>query len=131
MAKRGDEQHASHADGQAALFALLADVTPIGILRYLGDGDPQTVAQLTATSVADRPAVLEHVDALRHHGVLDSHEDTAFTRYDVRDARVLQLLELASEILSTRDSLSGQRLADPSVLLPEISPVQPEQTSRT
>jgi DNA-binding transcriptional ArsR family regulator len=130
LRKPGDEQHASLSDGQAALFASLADATTLGIIRYLGDGDPQTVAMLTATTGAGRRAVLAHVDELERDGVLDSHDDTAFTRYDVKDPRILQLLELASEIVATRESLSRQRLPDPSVLLCEASPAR-EQTSRT
>ncbi len=113
MTTPGDEQRALLSEGQAALFASLADATPIGIIRYLGEGDPRAVAQITASIGVDRSAVLEHVDALRNNGVLDSHHDTAFTRYDVKDARVFQLLELATEILAARPlSFERSRASD-------------------
>jgi DNA-binding transcriptional ArsR family regulator len=110
-----DEQRASLSQGQAALFAALADVTPIGIVEYLGDGDPRAIAQITASVGAERRAVLAHVDALRAHGVLDSHHDTAFTRYDVKDVRILQLLALADEIISTRESRPSEWLSEDPV----------------
>jgi DNA-binding transcriptional ArsR family regulator len=116
-----DEQPAPLADGQAALFASLASATPIGIAGYLGDGEARTVAQITLSTGADRRTVQKHLEALRRRGVLDAHDDSAFTRYSVKDIRILQLLELASEIVAARPLTAGPRVASPRVRVPALS----------
>jgi DNA-binding transcriptional ArsR family regulator len=118
-----DEQPAPLSDGQAALFASLASATPIGIAGYLGDGEARTVAQITLSTGADRRTVQKHLEALRRRGVLDAHDDSAFTRYSVKDIRILQLLELASEIVAARPLTAGPgpREASPRVRVPASS----------
>jgi DNA-binding transcriptional ArsR family regulator len=108
----GDEQQASLSDAQADLFASLGDVTRIGIIRCLGDGGPHPIAQIGAGVGGDWRTVREHVDALQRRGVLGSHHDSAFTRYDVKDRRIFQLLELASEIMDSRGIRSEDWVPD-------------------
>jgi hypothetical protein len=98
----GDEQPDSLAEGQAALFASMADARLVGIIRYLGDGERRTLAQIAVSVGADRLAVRDRIATLRGRGLLAAHYDTAFTRYSVRDIRILQLLELATELVATK-----------------------------
>jgi DNA-binding transcriptional ArsR family regulator len=111
-----DEQRASHADAQAALFASLADARRVGIIRRLGDGDRCAIAQIAAGIGADWGTANEHVRALQRRGVLGAHDDGSFTRYDVKDTRIQQLMELAAEIMSAREVRLEGLLPDPPAM---------------
>jgi DNA-binding transcriptional ArsR family regulator len=124
MTTPGDEPHTSSSEGQAALFASLADVTSLAIIRYLGDGDPRTVTQITASTGAERRAVLMQVDELRHRGMLVAHHGTAFTRYAVKDIRILQLLELATEMPTWASRLSLGPVPSSDALHDELARTQ-------
>lgn len=57
---------------RAAVFAALGDETRLSVLAKLSDGEPQSIARLTAGTKLTRQAVTKHLHVLAEAGVVRS-----------------------------------------------------------
>jgi DNA-binding transcriptional ArsR family regulator len=57
---------------RASLFAALGDETRLSVLARLAEGEPQSIAKLTAGTSMSRQAVTKHLRVLADAGVVES-----------------------------------------------------------
>lgn len=60
------------ARSQAAIFAALGDVTRLSVLTRLSNGQPQSIARLTAGTRLTRQAMTKHLKVLEAAGIVHS-----------------------------------------------------------
>ncbi len=86
---------------KAEFFRALGSPVRIGLLQLLREGE-QTVGALQVALGMDSSGTSQHLAALRKQGLVASRRDGTNVYYRVRDPRVLELLELARAVLTTR-----------------------------
>ncbi len=86
-------------DLKAKLFRGLADPSRLSLLQALRAG-PLTVSELVAATHLTQSNVSNHLACLRECGLVAAEPDGRFTRYQLSDRRVGQLLGLADELLA-------------------------------
>jgi DNA-binding transcriptional ArsR family regulator len=84
---------------KADFFRVLGHPARIRLLQLLRDGE-RSVSDLQAALELDSSGTSQHLGALRKQGVLASRRDGTSVYYRIKDPRVLQLLELARDILA-------------------------------
>ncbi|MGH2839465.1 MAG: ArsR/SmtB family transcription factor [Solirubrobacteraceae bacterium] len=94
---------------RADLFWLLGCPMRVRILDLLSDGGERTVGHLRAAPGLESSRTSEHVMTMRTRGLLESRRHGPNVFYSAKDPRVFELLELASEVLQTRDELGASR----------------------
>jgi DNA-binding transcriptional ArsR family regulator len=92
--------------GQPPIYALKADFfrvlghpVRVRLLQILREGE-QSVGPLRDELGLDSSSASQHLAALRAQGLVASRKDGTSVYYRVKDARILDLLELAKEIIS-------------------------------
>ncbi len=98
----GDRPGPSLFDREADLFRLLGNPVHIRILEMLRDGGERTMDQLRDGLGPEPRGMDDHFAAMR--SLLESRHDGASVLYRAKDRRIFQLLELATEVLTTRPS---------------------------
>lgn len=83
---------------KAELFRTLGHPSRVRLLELLADGE-RTVGDLQDALELDSSGASQQLAALRRQGLLDSRKTGTRVHYRVKDARTLQLLALAREIL--------------------------------
>ncbi len=83
---------------EAQFLSALAHPARLAILRFLADG-PRCGCELEPLLALDHSTVSRHLGTLRRAGVLDSHRDGVKVMYGIKDARVLDLLRDASDLV--------------------------------
>ena len=83
----------------------LADPTRILILYLLAES-PRHVTELAEMSGASQPTVSRHLKVLRDRGLVTATREGNTIRYTLRDARVIQALDLLRAVMA--DVLSEQ-----------------------
>lgn len=76
----------------AILFAALGDPTRLELIARLGNGMPQSIAQIGETLPMTRQAVTKHLDVLHRAGLIDRHRrgrevQIALRRQAIEEAR--------------------------------------------
>jgi DNA-binding transcriptional ArsR family regulator len=94
---------------KAEFFRILGHPTRVRILELLRDGE-RTVGDLQAALALDSSGTSQHLGALRKQGLLESRRAGTSVYYRIRDPQLLQLLEVARQILTSN-------LADTQALL--------------
>ena len=84
---------------KAEFFRTLGHPARVRILQLLRDGE-RTVGALQAALELDSSGTSQHLAALRRQGLVTSRREGTSVHYRIRDARILELLELAREILA-------------------------------
>ena len=98
---RGD---AALSSQKAALFGLLANPVRIGILELLRDGGTRSASLIGERLGLEPGSVDDEVARLRRQGLIESSGDASMAHHRASDPRIFQLLELASEVLTTHPS---------------------------
>jgi len=101
-------------------FRVLGHPARIKILELLRDGE-QSVGELQAGLKLDSGGTSQHLAALKRHGLLDSRRERTSVYYRVRDPRMFQLLETATQVLTSN-------LADATSLLDALREGEPPAT---
>ena len=83
----------------------LADPTRILILYYLADS-PRRVTELAEMLEARQPTVSHHLKVLRDRGLVTSTREGNAVRYDLRDRRIIEALDLLRAVMA--DMLADQ-----------------------
>jgi DNA-binding transcriptional ArsR family regulator len=83
----------------------LADPTRILILYLLAD-NPCYVGELTEMLNVKQPTVSHHLKVLRERGLVTATREGNAMRYELRDHRIVEALDLLREVMS--DKLSEQ-----------------------
>jgi ArsR family transcriptional regulator, cadmium/lead-responsive transcriptional repressor len=91
--------YAKAIDLKAKLFRGLADPSRLSLLQALRAG-PLTVSDLVAATQLSQSNVSNHLACLRECGLVSAAPEGRFTRYQLSDRRVGQLLQLADELLA-------------------------------
>jgi DNA-binding transcriptional ArsR family regulator len=96
----------SSRQGQSPVYALKADFfrvlghpVRVRILQLLREGE-RSVGALQEELGLDSSGTSQHLAALRSQGLVASRKEGTSVFYRVKDARTLELLELAKEIIS-------------------------------
>jgi DNA-binding transcriptional ArsR family regulator len=96
----------SSRPGQSPVYALKADFfralghpVRVRILQLLREGE-RSVGALQEELELDSSGTSQHLAALRGQGLVASRKEGTSVYYRVKDARTLELLELAKEIIS-------------------------------
>jgi DNA-binding transcriptional ArsR family regulator len=84
---------------KAKLFRGFADPSRLSILEALRGG-PTTVTALTEATGLSQSNVSNHLSCLRDCGLVVSTQQGRYVSYQLSDARVDELLQLASELLA-------------------------------
>ena len=77
----------------------LADPTRILILYLLADS-PRHVSELTDLLDARQPTVSHHLKVLRERGLVTTTREGNAVRYDLRDRRIIEALELLRAVMA-------------------------------
>lgn len=92
--------------GQSPIYALKADFfrvlghpVRVRLLQILRDGE-RSVGSLQDELELDSSSASQHLAALRAQGLLESRKEGTSVYYRVKDPRILDLLELAKQIIS-------------------------------
>jgi ArsR family transcriptional regulator len=93
-------------------FRVLGHPARIKILELLRDGE-RSVGDLQAQLALDSSGTSQHLAALKRHGLLDSRRERTSVFYRVRDPRMFELLEVATQVLTSN-------LAEATSLLNEL-----------
>jgi ArsR family transcriptional regulator len=103
--------------GQPPVYALKADFfrtlghpARVRILQLLREGE-QSVGALQAALDLDSGGTSQHLAALRKQGLVSSRREGTSVYYAVKDARILELLELAKAVI-TASLQENQALLD-------------------
>jgi|tagenome__1003787_1003787.scaffolds.fasta_scaffold20522744_1 DNA-binding transcriptional ArsR family regulator len=123
---------------KAEFFRILGHPVRVRTLELLRDGE-RTVGDLQSALGLDSGGTSQHLGVLRKHGVLESRREGTSVYYRMKDPRMLQLLEIARQILTTNLTESQQLLgqltdsapttARPRSTARDSSPDQPADTS--
>jgi ArsR family transcriptional regulator len=96
----------SQRAGQPPIYALKADFfralgnpARVRLLQLLRDGE-RTVGDLQEAVELDSSGTSQHLAALRKQGLVAGRREGTNVYYRVKDARTLELLELAKRIIS-------------------------------
>jgi DNA-binding transcriptional ArsR family regulator len=84
---------------KAEFFRALGHPARIRLLQLLRDGE-RTVGSLQEALELDSSGTSQHLAALRNQGLVASRREGTNVYYRVKDARTLELLELAKRILT-------------------------------
>lgn len=84
---------------KAKLFRGLADPTRLGILEVLGQS-PQCVGDIVVATNLSQSNVSNHLACLKDCGLVRSTRRGRNVFYEISDPRVVELLELAREVLA-------------------------------
>src|SRR3954447_720209 len=84
---------------KAEFFRTLGHPARVRLLQLLRAGE-QSVGALQAALELDSSGTSQHLAALRRQGLVTSRREGTSVHYRIRDARILELLELAREILA-------------------------------
>jgi ArsR family transcriptional regulator len=84
---------------KAEFFRTLGHPARVRILQLLREGE-RTVGALQAALELDSSGTSQHLAALRRQGLVATRREGTSVHYRIRDARILELLELAREILA-------------------------------
>ena len=95
-ASRAGEVYALKAD----FFRVLGHPVRVRILQLLRDGE-LSVGALQDELELDSSGTSQHLGALRAQGLVASRKEGTSVYYRVKDARTLELLELAKAIISS------------------------------
>ena len=85
---------------QAKLFRGLSDPSRLSILEALRAGPLSVGALVTATGLS-QPNASNHLRCLSECGLVAGEQKGRFVHYSLADARITQLLALASELLTS------------------------------
>ena len=86
---------------KAEFFRILGHPVRVRTLELLRDGE-RTVGDLQSALGLDSSGTSQHLGVLRKHGVLESRREGTSVYYRIKDPRMLQLLEVARQILTTQ-----------------------------
>lgn len=96
----------SYRAGQPPVYALKADFfrtlghpARVRLLQFLRERE-QSVGALQAALELDSGGTSQHLAALRKQGLVTSRREGTSVYYRVKDPRILELLELAKDILT-------------------------------
>jgi DNA-binding transcriptional ArsR family regulator len=96
----------SYRSGQPPIYALKADFfrtlghpARVRILQLLREGE-QSVGALQTALDLDSGGTSQHLAALRKQGLVTSRREGTSVYYRVKDARTLELLELAKAVIT-------------------------------
>lgn len=84
---------------KAKLFRGFADPSRLAIVEALCAG-PRTVGEIVQATGLSQPNVSNHLSCLRDCGLVASEQEGRYTRYQLSDPRVAELLALADELLA-------------------------------
>lgn len=100
-----EEIHQLHAH----LCSGLADPTRIMILYTLEDG-PHTVTEIVEALELPQPTISRHLKILRDAGLVISQRNGQYVHYSLKDARVIEALNLLRGILAVNMQERAQLL---------------------
>jgi ArsR family transcriptional regulator len=104
---------------KAEFFRTLGHPARIRLLQILREGE-QSVGALQAALDLDSGGTSQHLSALRKQGLVEGRREGTSVFYSVKDVRVLELLELAKQILTA--GLEGNRALLNELALEDFSP---------
>jgi ArsR family transcriptional regulator, cadmium/lead-responsive transcriptional repressor len=81
------------------LFRGLADLSRLTILEALRER-PRTVNEIVVETGLSQPNVSNHLSCLRECGLVTATQQGRYVRYQVSDARIAQLLDLADGLVA-------------------------------
>lgn len=84
---------------KAKLFRGFGDPSRLSILEALLDG-PKKVHEIVQATGLSQPNVSSHLSCLRDCGLVSTQQMGKYVSYQLSDARVSQILNLASSLLS-------------------------------
>jgi DNA-binding transcriptional ArsR family regulator len=102
---------------KADFFRVLGHPARVRILELLREGE-RNVGELQADLDLDSSGTSQHLAALRKIGLLETRREGTSVYYRLRDPRTLQLLAVASQILSAS-------LTQTQALLQELAAAEP------
>lgn len=85
-------------DLQTKLFRGLADPSRLSILESLRAG-PQTVGEIVAATGLSQSNTSNHLRCLSECGLVSGEQHGRFVHYAITDARIMQLLAFADDLL--------------------------------
>lgn len=85
---------------KAEFFRTLGHPTRVRALELLRDGE-RRVGDLQAELEIDSSGASQHLSAMRRQGILEARREGTSVYYRIRDPRMLQLLEIARQVISS------------------------------
>jgi ArsR family transcriptional regulator, cadmium/lead-responsive transcriptional repressor len=86
-------------DLQARFFRGFSDASRLAILQALHTA-PRTVSEIVTLTGLTQPNVSNHLACLRDCGLVNAEQNGRFTRYQLSDPRVAELLSLAESLVA-------------------------------
>lgn len=102
---------------EAEVFRLLGHPTRMRLVDSLRDGE-RTVSDLQAVMQSESSGTSQQLNLLRKAGVLSSRKEGTSVYYRVRDPRILQIIDLARQVLTSH-------LEEQQTLLEDLSANEP------
>jgi len=106
---------------KAEFFRVLGHPARVRILELLRDGE-MSVGELQAALHLDSSGTSQHLGVLRRQGILESRKEGTSVFYRARDPRIVQLLEVARQILTSSLEATQALLSELATSPPPTSP---------
>ncbi len=84
------------------IFQTLSDYNRLGIIRFICDKE-SPVGEIVKATKLSQPLVSHHLRVLKETGILDTKRKGPFIFYFIRDKRILDAINLFSELFRNSD----------------------------
>jgi DNA-binding transcriptional ArsR family regulator len=108
MSKASARLKSPAAGGPARAFAALGDRTRLSLIQRLSDGQPRSIARLSADTSMTRQAVTKHLDVLEKAGFVASSRVGRESRYSFRPETIEQVRAYLDEVSRQWDDALGR-----------------------
>jgi DNA-binding transcriptional ArsR family regulator len=84
------------------IFQTLSDYNRLGIIRFICEKE-SSVGEIVKATKLSQPLVSHHLRVLKENGILETRRKGPFIFYYIRDKKILDAINLFSEIFKNSD----------------------------
>jgi DNA-binding transcriptional ArsR family regulator len=84
------------------IFQTLSDYNRLGIIRFICERE-SPVGEIVKATKLSQPLVSHHLRVLKENGILDTKRKGPFIFYFIRDKKILEAINLFSELFKNSD----------------------------
>jgi DNA-binding transcriptional ArsR family regulator len=108
MSRKRAERNYAKQPARALLFAALGDETRLALVARLGEGEPASIAHLTAGSRLTRQAITKHLRVLEQAGFVRCRRQGRESLYALDTKPIEQMQEYLGLVSSQWDAALGR-----------------------
>ncbi|MCE5346709.1 MAG: metalloregulator ArsR/SmtB family transcription factor [Bacteroidales bacterium] len=84
------------------IFQTLSDYNRLGMIQFIGEKE-RSVGEIVKETKLSQPLVSHHLRVLKNNGILETKRNGPFIFYYIRDKKILDAIDLFSEIFKDSD----------------------------